>query len=98
MPGYVPDWCRRNFKKVQHLADGGVINATLHGTTQAQRSYPRDDERAKKVVNNMIGSNVAAKLGDPFVKAARNPTMLRELFYSGSVEAAQEIDSNNKDK
>lgn len=94
----VPDWCRQNFKKVMLLADGGPIGAVFHGTTQSQKSYPRDDERAKKVVDNMMSSNAASKIGDAFSKVARNPSMLRELFESGSVEAAQNVNDSKKDK
>lgn len=93
----VPDWCRQNFKKVMLLADGGPIGAVFHGTTQSQKSYPRDDERAKKIMDNMVSSGAASKIGD-VVKVARNPSMLRELFESGSVEAAQNVNDSKKDK
>lgn len=102
--GTVPDWVRGNHKKVQGFADGGVISALEHGTTQSQRSYPKDDERVKKIVDNVVGAGPAQKLGDLFAsvpkiaRMTKSPSALAELFQSGSVEAAQNVNDQKKDK
>lgn len=80
-------------QKIKKLASGDVIGAIKHGTTQSEKSFWRDNERAKKIMNNMITSNAATKFGE-FLKKTPivNPTILQQLFESGTVEAAQNID------
>lgn len=84
--------------KTKKLASGDVITAIKHGTTQSEKSFPRDEERAKKIMNNMISGNAAAKFGEFLKKsAASNPTVLQQLLEASSVEAAQNVDSDKKE-
>ena len=86
-------------RRVKKMASGSVIEAIKHGTTQSQKGFPRDDERVKKIVDNMVGSNAASKFGEYLkVTPVRNPTVLQELFQAGSTEAAQNIKPDKKDK
>lgn len=86
-------------RRVKKMASGSVIEAVKHGTTQSQKSLRRDDERAKKIMENMIGSNAVSKFGEYLkITPVRNPTALQELFQASSAEAAQNVGSDKKDK
>jgi len=86
-------------RRVKKMASGSVIEAVKHGTTQSQKAFPRDEDRAKKIMENMIGSNAASKFGEYLkITPVRNPTALQELFQASSAEAAQNVGSDKKDK
>ena len=86
-------------RSVKKMASGSVIEATKHGTTQSQKAFSRDEKRAKKIMENMFGTNAAAEFGR-YLKLApvHNPTTLQELFQASSAEAAQNVNADKKDK